>query len=88
MTPKKMLVVNVNEIQSIDLRCECGSVLTVPVTTQTLVRDMNCPNCKTSFWRDGSQVQTAVFYLIQGIRGVSEHVKELAITYSINEISN
>ena len=85
MTVKKVSVIDTKEIKSVDIRCKCGSVLTMPINTQKLGRTLNCANCGATLWMDGANIQQAVFFLIQGIRGVSENAKDMSITFTVDE---
>jgi hypothetical protein len=85
MTAKKVSVIDTKEIKAVDIRCKCGSVLTMPVNTQKLSRNLDCANCGTTLWMDGANIQQAVFFLIQGIRGVNENAKDLSITFTVDE---
>jgi hypothetical protein len=83
MTAKKLAVIDTKEITAVDIRCKCGSVLTMPVTTQKLSRNLSCANCEAALWMEGANIQQAVFFLIQGIRGVNENAKDLSITFTV-----
>jgi hypothetical protein len=85
MTPKRILVVRTNEIKAVDIRCECGSVFTMPITTQKLSRNLNCASCEKTLWMEGANIQKAVFFLYQGIRGINENEKHLSVTFTIDE---
>ena len=85
MTAKKVSVIDTKEIAAVDIRCKCGSVLTMPVNAQKLSRNLDCANCGATLWMDGANIQQAVFFLIQGIRGVNENAKDLSITFTVDE---
>ena len=90
MTPKSVIVINADEIKSVDIRCNaCEASLTVPVTTQRLQHNLSCSNCGVELWKNSSPVQDATFSLIQALRKIGKDTsKAFSITFTLDFPSN
>lgn len=85
MTPKSVIVVDAKEIKSIDIRCECGMSLTIPmVTKKELPHDFKCDGCGNQLWVNTSALQAGVFQLIEALRDISKDTgKTCSVTFTL-----
>jgi hypothetical protein len=55
MTPKQVTTIDLNELKEIELKCECGASirLPLPLPQGSLLAGQDCPACPRHFW-DGT----------------------------------
>ena len=55
MTPKQVTTIDLNELKEIELKCECGASirLPLPLPQGSLIAGQDCPACPRHFW-DGT----------------------------------
>ena len=84
MTVNRSIVINVNDVKTVDLRCKCGFCFTVPIDTKKLQTAFACPNCGVKLWQEGTALQEGLFTLFRGLQEVAASTKEsLSVTFTI-----
>ncbi len=57
MTPRHVVTIDFKEIKAVDIRCNCGSLISIRLPKMNLAEHLSCPGCNTMFWyaqEDGS----------------------------------
>jgi hypothetical protein len=52
MTPKQVTTIDLNELKEIELKCECGASvrLPLPIKSGNLIAAQDCPGCTRRMW--------------------------------------
>lgn len=52
MTPKQVTTIDLNELKEIELKCECGTSirLPLPMKQDNLLAAQDCPGCTRKLW--------------------------------------
>lgn len=51
MTPRTITTIDFREITSIEIRCKCGAIVTLPLPKFGLQDGLACPGCHEVLWR-------------------------------------
>lgn len=68
MTPKSIISIDLKEITSFEIRCDCGGMITLPVAKENVPVSQSCPGCNKQLWgREDSAVFNNLRDLLLGL---------------------
>jgi hypothetical protein len=88
MTPKQVTTIDLSELKEIELRCECGASirLPLPLKNDNLVAEQMCPSCPRAMWAHGSPVRDKIQKLLSSITNWNDAgYKDLALRFILTE---
>jgi len=88
MTPKQVTTIDVNELKEIELRCECGTSIRLPLPLKSgnLLAEQACPSCPRKMWAYESPVRAKIARLLDAIEDwKNAGYKDLALQFVITE---
>ena len=89
MTAQQIVRFDLNEIPALEVRCKCGSVISLPLNKPTLLTEkLACAGCNATLWRHSEMEHDKVFiYLNQLVRTLSTwreiQPKQFSIGFSL-----
>jgi hypothetical protein len=89
MTPKQVTTIDVNEVKEIEIRCECGMLIRLPLPLKAeLPAEQACPSCSRMLWARMSPVLSKITALIAAINNWnSAGYKDLSLRFVLTEKS-
>ena len=58
MTPKQVTTINLNDLKEVELKCECGASVRLPLPLkQELPKEQECVGCPRKLWAYDSPVR-------------------------------
>jgi len=76
MTPQQIIRFDLNEIPALEVRCKCGAVISLPLTTRILRERLACAGCNEMLWL-GRTEQDKIFLLLQNLISALSMWREL-----------
>jgi hypothetical protein len=69
MTPKQVTTIDLNELREVELRCECGASIRLPLPLKhgNLVAQQSCPSCPRAMWAYESPVREKLQRLLSAV---------------------
>ena len=89
MTAQQVIHFDLNEIPALEVRCRCGSVISLPLNKPTILREtLACAGCNETLWRHSEMEKDKAFmYLNQLVRTLSTwrevQPKQFSIGFSL-----
>jgi hypothetical protein len=66
VTPQQIVRFDLNEIPALEVRCKCGTVISLPFTGRPLRERLSCAGCNEMLW--GTEMENdKVFTLLQNL---------------------
>ena len=88
MTPNQVTTIDLIELKEVELRCECGASIRLPLPLKSgnLVAEQTCPSCPRPMWAYQSPVHTKLSRLLGAISDWnSAGYKDLALRFVLTE---
>ena len=77
MTPQQIVRFDLREIPSLEVRCKCGAVISLPLDKPTSLREhLACAGCNETLWK-GRMEQDKVFFHLQNLVSAVSLWKEI-----------
>jgi hypothetical protein len=69
MTPKQVTTIDLNELKEVELRCECGTSIRLPLPLKSgnLIAEQACPSCPRQMWAYDSPVRHKIANLLAAV---------------------
>ena len=88
MTPKQVTTIDLKDLKEIELRCECGGSIRLPLPLKNLIAEQGCPACPRPMWEYQGAVRHKLANLLEAIRDWnSSGYKDLALRFVLTEES-
>lgn len=70
MTPKNVTTIDLNDLKELELKCECGAAirLPLPLASGDLIANQTCPACPRQMWTMESPVRYKVQRLLDAVK--------------------
>jgi hypothetical protein len=89
MTPKQVVTIDIKELKEIEIRCECGGAIRVPLPMRANLRDeQNCLACGRTLWLEKqSPTREQIENLLKAIARWNENdQKILGLSFVVTEL--
>ena len=68
MTPTNAFTVNFKEIKSVEIACECGAAMKLPLPLKMGLPDaFKCASCDRVWWHNGSPMRQHIATLVRAL---------------------
>jgi len=65
MTPQQIIRIDAKELTALEVRCKCGSTMTLPLQ-RNLRERLSCVGCNTQLW-SGEMEQDKTYFTVLGL---------------------
>ncbi|HXY26248.1 MAG TPA: hypothetical protein VEI73_16470 [Candidatus Acidoferrum sp.] len=89
MTPSRVTTIDLRELKEIELRCECGTLIRLPLSIAAkLPQEQGCPSCGRMMWAYHSPVLDKIRRVLGAIADWKDAgYKDLALRFVLTEES-
>lgn len=82
MTPQHVVRFDLNEIPALEVRCKCGTVISLPFTGRPLRERLTCAGCNEMLW-EGKMEQDKIFLMLENLVRALSMWRELQPKFSV-----
>lgn len=89
MTPKQVTTIDLTELREVELRCECGTSIRLPIPLKSekgLPREQLCLSCERPLWVYNSPVREKIARLLSSVKDWNDAgYKDLSLRFVLTE---